>query len=483
MSKIRELKINKYLFITIIIAIISIFISKFFKIEELALNWEKNLFVLGWITNILFLWNVYSVFKVKKDILNFNIIFLTFFFLFCNGQVFLYTLGVPIKQLSVLRISTGQEIMKEIVYFYFSFLFFQIGSMACVRGNEEEKGEQIEDKSFRKAIKICAFIMLIVSSIPYMYTFIPKFINSILYGYSSLYTNTISVSGIIGYISKLFIPSLIILLYLYKNQKTTYNIITFILIVISIMNLIIGSRGDALSIIVILIVFNNIFIKKFKGKKIFNLAILVLVIMIIIPVIASFRSSSNKNLSGLIDTIQENLTSSESNFVIKTISELGYTMHAFVLTEEVVPSLINYKYGESYMASVLMLIPSQLMGGYSFASKAALDTWLQNIHNMSYGPGFSIIAETYYNFGYYGGILFATVIGYIFSKLFNLRSKDNNKKILLKLLSLIFLYNSLIVARFPFHNTVRNIVYMYVMPYLAIIVIYNTIKKRGDKKI
>ena len=119
MIKKREFKINKYLFITIIIAIISIFVSRFFKIEELSLKWEKNLLILGWITNILFFWNIYSVFKLKKDILNFNIIFLVFFFLFCNGQIFLYTLGVPVKQLSVLKISTGQEIIKEIVYFYF----------------------------------------------------------------------------------------------------------------------------------------------------------------------------------------------------------------------------------------------------------------------------------------------------------------------------------------------------------------------------
>ena len=480
MQKVQELKINKYLFFTIIIAIISIFISRFHTIEELSINMKKNLFILGWIINLLFIWNIYSIYKMKKDILDFNIIFLTFIFLFCNGQIFLYTLGIPIKNLEVLRISTNEEIIKEAIYFYFSLLFFQIGSMLC-SNNKKMQMEKLEDEYFIKSIKICAFIMLMISILPYLYILLPKVKLSIQYGYGSLYTNLVSNIGIMGYISKFFIPSLIIFLYIYKDKKINFYIIISLLLTIAIINLILGARGEALSIIVILLVFYNTFIKRFKGKKIINLIILILILMLIIPVVASFRSVKDKNIDLLINTIKENIMSSESNFVVKTISELGYTMNAFILTDKVVPDVVNYKYGESYLASILMLIPSQLMGGYSFASKAALDIWLQDIHKMPYGPGFSIVAETYYNFGYYGGIVFTLLIGIVFYKLLNMYSKDKNKNFLLRLLSLVFLYNSLIIARFPFHNTIRNIVYMYLVPYLVIIIIYNTIKRKGNK--
>ncbi|HHY99522.1 MAG TPA: O-antigen polysaccharide polymerase Wzy, partial [Tissierellia bacterium] len=175
----------------------------------------------------------------------------------------------------------------------------------------------------------------------------------------------------------------------------------------------------------------------------------------------------------------ESLTNNENNLVISSLLELGGTVYAFILTRRAVPSMEGFHYGLSYLASILMVIPSQLMGGFSFAKYAALDIWLQNIHHMGYGPGFSLTAETYYNFGWVGGILFSFVIGYFFTKMFNLRSKNKNKNEVLRLLSLIFLYNSIIVARFPFHNTVRNILYIYLIPYFLIMLLYN--RKQKDR--
>ncbi|MGN1310300.1 MAG: O-antigen polysaccharide polymerase Wzy [Clostridia bacterium] len=466
-----------YLFVDIIILIISIIISTFYNIEELSINYEKNLFILGWIINVLFLWDIYSIYKIKRNILDFNIIFLIFLFVFCNGQTFLYTLGVPIKKLSVIKIASSYQIMKEIIYFYFSLLFFQIGSMLCINSNNDNI-EDINDNIFKKSIKIFAYMLAIISVIPYVYILLPKIKLSVQLGYKALYTNSTSISGVIGYIAKMFIPSLIMLLYSYKNNKKIAYFIIGVLSTIAFVNVFIGARGDGLSIIVIILVFYGTCIQKFEKGKILKLAIIVLLIMIVIPIAATFRTQENKSISAFVNEIQKNITSTETNFLVKTISELGYTMHSFILTDEVVPNIVDYKYGESYIASIMMIIPSKLMGGYSFANSAALDIWLQDIHNMSYGPGFSIVAETYYNFGFYGGIVFIMVIGFVYSKVLNMHSNKSNKNTLLKLLSLVFLYNSLLVARFPFHNTVRNIVYMYIIPYLSIILIYNTITRK-----
>lgn len=478
MKERKKLMVNKFLLLNIIITIISLIFLNFTTIEELALNFDKNLFIIGWLINIYFVWSIYSIYKMKKHILDFSIVFLLFIFLFCNGQVFLYTLGVDIKQLSVLKISTEYEIIKATIYFYLSLIFYQNGALVCIKKSKNSEIKEV-DYLYKKAIKICAVMLIIASIFTYFSILIPRIKSSILYGYNYLYTNSTQYSGIYGYLSKMFIPSLLLLLYTFKDKKICFNSIIIVLLMLIICNLIIGTRGDALSILVILIIFYDSYKKKFEGKKIIKLGLIVLLIMLIIPVIASFRRSENKTSEGLIQNIKENITDSENNFLIKTISELGYTMHSFILTDQVVPEIIDYKHGESYIASILMLIPSQLLGGYSFAEKAALDTWLQNIHQMSYGPGYSIIAETYYNFGFYGGMCFTSILGYFFTKMFNLTSQNNNKKELLKILSLIFLYNSLIVVRFPFHSTPRNIFYMYIIPYFLINSIYTTLKKEN----
>ena len=191
-------------------------------------------------------------------------------------------------------------------------------------------------------------------------------------------------------------------------------------------------------------------------------------ISILIPFIANYRSNRDEGALSSLNKVLNN----DDNPIIQTINELGGTMNAWCLTDKAIPSLQNYGYGSSYISSVGMLIPSFMLGGLSFANYAALDIWLQNIWNMSYGPGFNIFAETYYNFGWYIGILFSFILGYVFGKIFNIKSKNKEKNGLLSILSVIFLYNVLLIPRLPFHNTLRNFIYMYVLIFIVINFIY-----------
>ena len=155
-------------------------------------------------------------------------------------------------------------------------------------------------------------------------------------------------------------------------------------------------------------------------KDILKVGIILATVLMVIPIFKNFRLISNKSITSLMQTIKQ---SQEDNFIIETIEELGSTMYPYILTERAVPFKQDFKYGESYIASVLMLIPSQLLGGESFATKAALDTWLQDISSLSYGPGFSILAELYYNFGKIGPVM-GFFIGAFYSIIFNIKLKN-----------------------------------------------------------
>lgn len=465
-----------YLFLHVLIIIFSIILSKFYSIDALCDNFDRNIIIIGWLTNVILLVCIYYVYKIKNNILDYNIVFLIFFFLFSFGQIFLVSIGIEKKGLSIFKLFSEYEIMTASIYFYYSLLFYILGLLLVIKKTDDKIYKA--DIEFNVVVLRFAILLFAISIVPFLYVFIPTLFNSVIYGYKYLYYNPVEVSGTIGYLSKFFIPSLFMILYVKSNSKFISRIIVFSIIFLSFGYFLIGTRGGCLTLLISLLIFYSAFIKHINGKKILKIIPLVLVMTLIIPIGFSFRKIANKDFESFHSIFSETLENTEENFLVKSISELGGSMQAFILTYQVVPSVSNYKYGESYLASILMLIPSNLLGGYTFANKAALDTWLQNIHNMSYGPGFSIIAENFYNFGWEGGIIFSAVIGMFFTYIFNLTSKDRNRNCLLNLLSFVFLFNSMTRGRFPFHGTIRNLVYMYLIVYFLIIYLYSRNERR-----
>ena len=458
-----------------------LFIFKTFN-NESTISIEAYIGVNGIVSLValcLFIWQHY---RISKNVFNYNIIFIIFVYLFTFGQIVLYSVGVPTKLLSVFRLSSLTDINWASEFALFCFLFFQIGTLLpylkVIKNNEkEQKVDKVNNSGVLASIRIVAILLFLISAVPYIIWLIERLSISINYGYGAIYEQE-SGSNIIGYIVKLFIPSVFMLLYSVENKRTKWFLKGLLLLIV-VLNLIVGSRGGALTIVTILIVYNYTFEKKINKKSFLKIIAVILAAMIIIPTIASFRGTASKDAQGFSDAINTAFADPENSFMVKTISELGYSIHPIILTKQLVPSVEGYHYGESYISDFLMIIPSFLMGGYSFAPKAALDIWLQDSLNMSYGPGYSLFAETYYNFGEVFGILFSLVLGYFFALLFDMDRRFSNNKII-PIFTLIFLYNSAIIIRFPMHATIRNLVYMYAIPYLLIKIIYERRYKKYE---
>ena len=424
--------------------------------------------------DIVFLMCIIFIYKKTDNIFDNSIIFLIFLFLFCYGQVFLFGLGVNKEKLFIFSKYNMEMIIRATRYFYFSILFYMIGFILAYNGPNLEKEEEHQYLyELKNSMKEFSTVLIVISIIPFFYILIITMYKSIMYGYIYNFDNPTEVNGIIGYISKFFIPALFLFLYTTKENKKIVKIITGLFIVICAMYLIRGSKGSGLTIIVGIVVFYNNFIKKFNSFEIIKVIPVIIIIVFIIPLISNFRLQADKNISGFYNSVEQVIQDPEENFIVKTISEMGGSMQAFILTNNAIPKLDNYKYGISYVYSILMIIPSIFLGGESFAEKAALDIWLMNIYKMSYGPGFSILAETYYNFGWYGGIVFTIFLGIFFTKIFNVNSENTIKNEIFKVLSFIFLYNSMLTARNPFHGIIRNLVYMYIAFYIVIYFLYN----------
>lgn len=437
----------------------------------------------GIVSLFVLLLSFWQHYKLSGKVLNYNNVFLFFLYLFTFGQVLLYSFGVPVKSLSIFRVTELSEIFWASSFVLRCFIFFQIGSLLpYYKTNYSTSKDDLKcidstNSGIYASIRIIAILLFSVSIVPYFSWLFGRLSISISSGYGALYADQDSSSNILSYLSKMLIPSVFLLIYSINNVQLK-RILKVALIIIAVINLIIGTRGDALTIIVILIVYNYSFEKKMSAKAFLKLSLVALAIMIIIPTVANFRSTTDKDFSGLSDSMNETLDGSGDNFVVKTVSELGYSLHPVILTRQIIPSRQDYRYGESYFSGLMMVLPSFLTGGYSFAPKAALDIWLQKTLDMPYGPGYSLFAEVYYNFGRGIGILFSLALGFFFSLMFNMHKRDRYNCIL-PILTLIFLYNSIIIARFPMHMTIRNIVYMYIIPYFLIKIIY---EKRYKKR-
>ncbi len=463
-KKRKILILYKYLLLLIIyIALLNI----------LNFSYSKMIFLTSWLSNISFINIIYDIYKKDHNYMDLGIIFLSLIFLFCNGQFFLYSFGVSTTKLSIFKYSLS-DLYTASSYFLYSFnlisLPFIIKSSGCecVSKNSNE---------LDNSIKKFSFLCLIVFSFPFLYYKLSQMMISIRYGYESIYYSNInahSFGDIIGYFSNLFVISLILLLYVYRNNKTGRRIFAFLLFLLIVMSFVTGLRGSAITLLICFALVYFKFINNNIKKQTLTVIVMIVILLTIIPIVKDYRSISDKSISSAFNYAQEK---SQDSIIIETISELGGSTQPFIMVSNIIPSIHSYKYGLSYLSSFMAIIPSTVYSTSFFTDNAALDLWLMKAYHMNYGPGFSIMAESYYNFGFVGGVIFSFFLGYFFSFILYYKSKEEKYYNLNYLLSISFLLMSLMIARGSFFHVPKCIIYLMMLPFFAI----NIISKKSKK--
>lgn len=467
---------SKFILNNINIAIFFISISLFLFL--LNISYDIKLFIFSWIGNLILVWGINLFRKIKNTLINPYTFFYLSYFFFSFGQVFLYSFGVEYERFNLIRISSNDEILYYCLYFLIGTPFFLLGALKAVKKDITEKRNTIHSNSINKdlaySLKVIGWLMFVTSAPIYLRNLFSNILMSMLYGYGSIYeTATISegalFSNVFESLGMWFIPSLFMLLVVYKNTYIIKRLILFLLILISIGIFIVGTRSESMAIILTLIYLWDAEVKKMKKRNKFVLAILVLLVILSLPVIQSFRGLDNKTIDNFLitfSTMQDN-----NNLIVDILGELGGSMHPWLLVNRLMPETYSFRLGQSYIASFLAIIPSFLLGGVSFTKYARLSGWLQSAANMSYGPGFSILAEAYYNFGWFGlPILY--FIGWLY---FKFLSNNMLKGEILKyknLFSAIALFSFITSVRSSLYLTIRIELYSIIVPIIMIQLIY-----------
>lgn len=475
---------NSYLVITFLISLLITSICLILLIST-NMPYDACIKVFGWIGNSLLIWGLYVFKKLNRTNLNQYSIFYLSYFVFSFGQLMLFSVGIEYARYNVLRLFPQDDIIKYCVFFCISTCFFLFGALLAIkkdiRYREQFKEILKSSNALLSATKVVAWALFIISAPVYFADLINNTILSITQGYGAIYnvSDSDSVSNIVSSLSMWCVPSLYLLLWSYKHSMFARVSITLLIVTSIIGTLIVGGRSGAVAMLLSYIFLWNAIIKKINKRKMFVMLIGLFLFFSILPIIQNYRGVTGKSIEDFWNMLA---IMYDGNKIFEIIGEMGGSMAVLLRVFNLVPSIYPLHWGESYLASILAVIPSLFLGGYSFTDKAQLAGWLQHAANMSYGPGFSMHGEAYYNFGWLG-IPFMLVVGWVFYKFLSNDMIKGKLFVLRDTFAAIALYAFITTTRDAMYLTIRKELYMILVPLFMIIIINNQLKSSEQKNL
>ena len=189
-----------------------------------------------------------------------------------------------------------------------------------------------------------------------------------------------------------------------------------------------------------------------KTKRIKVLPILLIVVfgsilLFSISFISSFREGHQMQASSILDILSS------------SFGEIGSSYFPLVLLMNICPSIYGYTYGSSYFYSTISgFLPDSLdftgtvdrWINLSFEPR----NWISLNYDYTYGVGYSLCAESYANFGYFGFF----VIFFIGVIIFRLLSSNKKNKFTIYT-STILLFEFLTLPRRNYYYIVNHFFY------------------------
>ena len=266
---------------------------------------------------------------------------------------------------------------------------------------------------------VVSCIACLFGSIATFYSIARAIVVNQVYGYgATLYNAEVvaSQSNIILLLRMLFFPSLVGILigssFSYKSRRFVYVIFA----VFSFASLMAGDRGEWIFPLVLLFWLHHNYVRPINLRKFFMYVALGVLLIFVSVAVRNVRLNG-VTISKLFDSMF-----SGDNAIFSAFFELGRGMQHSVIMMEV--GWDSYPYGNTYLLALLGMVteavPRFLIPGYS-----SLATWYSTkFLSISYGAGFSIIAEGIVNFGPLFFWIPLFIFGFLFARiLFGEKSK------------------------------------------------------------
>lgn len=391
----------------------------YYWVTPVAIDPNVHFFcALGVVSLVISLWSWY---KRGQQLLSPYIIFLIVLYIFSYGIPLLYAFGITPERdlIGYLDISTQNLYDSQwltidmLVMFHLGALFYVDKHPDIITANLSiYEYEDFIDQEIR--LKKIGWILFVISAYFYISEIIEDMIFSLTYGYAAMYEReeSIGLGNVTRLFSNMFIPSVICLYVVYRDNNFVRRMLTGIILLNVICIFIIGGRTDGVILLTLLLILYHNLVRHFKKKDYIIIACGVSILLSVLTVVGSMRNESNRSMKS--SDIEIN-----GNAIVGAIAEMGGSQSCLIKTMEIIPSMEDYKYGGSYLYSFTTIVPN--LGFWDIhpaKKKSNLSVWLTDKLGLSYGTGFSMTAEAYANFGYLG-ILFFFVFGSFFAMIFS----------------------------------------------------------------
>lgn len=438
--------------------------------QTIVLEFDDLLFFISVSGTVSFFLSIYFYYKLTGHFISPYTLFFLSFFLFQFGQSFLLSFGIDYDYYIFERYNT-QTVISGTIFSMLGVSVFNLGALISLRRRGHKTQTKLSIIKSKYSLKLCGYSLFFLSFLPAFYLAVSTAIISIQFGYLGTYLHSNNSLFIMVFLKHLFIPSCLLILSSYNYNHHFAKIIRIILYLYTIILLLGGGRTEGLSALTTILCFKFISGEKVNKRLILKFSLLIVLIAILSSGLASFRGNENKSFSTFFQNVADVAT---DNPLVSTIGEMGYSMSPLFMTMRVVPQQISFKYGESYFASIIGIVPAKLdfLGVVGeFVDRATLDVWLMNYYSMNFGPGFSILAESYYNFGYWG-LLFVAILGFILGRILGYSNAEDlrNDRFLLYI-KLVGLYSLFTFPRRPNIFFVKQMLYSVILIFLLTFII------------
>lgn len=471
---------------------LSAFIMYLLSLQTLSFLDEFELikFLFNWLGIFIFLFIIITWKRITNQVFTPYIIFITFFFLFNYGQPLMWAFGIHTSdEIGVSPIYPGldsasdYDIVKGQSLVLTSILMFHLGAIFSFKNNTKRELPLIkrkQDNMNRKfksiiTLKVIFYVSLSINLIVAPLTIYALYLDyqtASDLGYSALYYSEYARKGlsILGLAEIFFFPSLIGLLIGSKfNKKVRYYVYTIFSLFL-LLNIAVGERGTWVYKIIILTWIIHQSYKALNFKKVLMLTPVIILGLYLLNAVVSLR---NKGIS--MKNILESLSFKESPIVL-TIFEMGGSMNPMLY-------LIKYgwdiwPYSNTYVLALGGLFSNKLLDMLDVPWQV-VSGFFREFLGISWGPGFSIVAEPLLNFGPVFAPLFMILLGYIITSIIyvdkNVHYKDEPIKILFVVSSLDILTH---LTRNSIHVPLKEWFYSVVILCLFIYIIRNILCKK-----
>lgn len=410
-----------------------------------------------------FVWILWSWYALRKTLFEPYSLFICAAGLFNGGQALLEIFGMNSGGILVGE-AQADILTKALFLVAVSTLCLHTGALLAV--SRKSRGRPVEDSSpnRERATRLVGWLLLGIAFVPTLNLLTGSFALVLDYGYMGLYTHRIA-SPVSFALSGFLIPGAIFLLAGSRRSRWTQLFCAAFMALYAVAYLFLGSRAAAtISCVAVVWVFDS-GIRRIPRSLIW---FFIAAALIVFPLVRETR-----NISGKYRLSWESQVESVSNLdnpVSSSISEMGHSLMTVTHTLALVPDTRPFDLGVSYLYAATTIVPNLGWEVHPSVAHGLLSDWLTStidpsIFNSGGGLGFSFIAESYLNFGWFGGPLWLGFVGFCVTSLFlTADGSDPAKRALVgSFLSFFFFF-----ARGESASVARGLVWYAVLPYLLV---------------